>query len=162
MSSKGQIIDQLDNLAEVNEKLTNAVAESIEKIDTLTKLVSEMKEEIYNLKKIGSTNGDNAKPKKQKKAKDPNAPKRPTSGYFYFCAATRDSVKCQNPDMKQQKVIAELGRLWRELNEIEKEPFLIEAAEDTKRFQREKKIYEDHKITPPQSDAESEVESDAE
>ena len=24
-----------------------------------------------------------------KKAKDPNAPKRPTSGYFYFTAASR-------------------------------------------------------------------------
>ena len=44
---------------------------------------------IYILKHSGRPKGE----VKQKKAKDPNRPKRPTSAYFYFLADCRESAK---------------------------------------------------------------------
>ena len=37
------------------------------------------------------------KQKKQKKKKDPNAPKRPTSAYFFFAGDVRPAIREENP-----------------------------------------------------------------
>ena len=36
--------------------------------------------------------------RKEKKTKDPNAPKKPLSAYMFFCQASRDTIKTENPD----------------------------------------------------------------
>merc|ERR1712130_604679 len=53
--------------------------------------------------------------KKQRKKKDPNAPKRPMSAYFLFMNATRPTVRKENPDASIGEVAKILGKMWGEI-----------------------------------------------
>ena len=44
------------------------------------------------------------KTKTKRKKKDPNAPKRPTSAYFYFAAEIRPGIREDNPGIKVTQV----------------------------------------------------------
>jgi|UniRef100_K3WX01 hypothetical protein len=55
--------------------------------------------------------------KSSRKKKDPNAPKRALSAYFFFCNEIRDSVRSQNPNMKITEIATLLAAKWRELPE---------------------------------------------
>lgn len=48
-----------------------------------------------------------------KKVAKADKPKRAPTGYLMFCQAERPSVKTENPDMKPQEIIRELGRRWK-------------------------------------------------
>ncbi|XP_051537255.1 high mobility group protein B3-like [Myxocyprinus asiaticus] len=65
------------------------------------------------------------KGKKQKK--DPNAPRRPPSGFFLFCGEHRSSIKVQNPSLGIGDVAKRLGEMWSNLSDSEKQPFLSKA-----------------------------------
>ena len=67
------------------------------------------------------------KRKKDRKPKDPNAPKRPLSSYLLFCVPERKKLSASNPEMKGRAVMAELGRRWGLLPEDQKKPFKDEA-----------------------------------
>merc|ERR1712223_1092672 len=54
--------------------------------------------------------------KKQRKKKDPNAPKRPMSAYFLFMNATRPTVRKENPDASIGEVAKILGKMWGEID----------------------------------------------
>ena len=55
-------------------------------------------------------------PAKEKKFKDPNAPKRGKSGYLFFCGEHRDKVKTDlGEEAKATEVTAELGVRWNAL-----------------------------------------------
>merc|ERR1712130_796196 len=54
--------------------------------------------------------------KKQRKKKDPNAPKRPMSAYFLFMNATRPTVRKENPDASIGEVAKILGKMWGRLS----------------------------------------------
>jgi len=79
--------------------------------------------------------------KKEKKVKDPNAPKRPMSAYFLFMNATRASVKKENPDYGIGDIAKELGRLWGEITPSEKSKYDKEAAAAKKKWEAEKAAY---------------------
>lgn len=49
---------------------------------------------------------------KAKKKKDPNAPKRPQSAFFLFCADFRADLKKRNPSWSVGEIAKELGRQW--------------------------------------------------
>lgn len=81
--------------------------------------------------------------RKSTKTTDEDAkPKRGKSSYLYFCAANREAVKAENPEMAIKDVTAELGRLWRELKvdderEDEYEKYQRLAAADKERYEAE-------------------------
>ncbi|VEL27364.1 unnamed protein product [Protopolystoma xenopodis] len=50
--------------------------------------------------------------KDKKKKKDPNAPKRPMSAFFFFCADERSKVKKDHPEWKVSDIAKELGHRW--------------------------------------------------
>ena len=84
--------------------------------------------------------GINAKSKKVRKVKapkDPNAPKRAKSGYILFCAAVRDEVKSENPEVKPSEIMKLLGARWKALSDGEKAPYNREAEADKKRYSAE-------------------------
>ena len=80
---------------------------------------------------------------KSTKTTDEDAkPKRGKSSYLYFCAANREAIKTENPEMAAKDVTAELGRLWRELKvdderEDEYEKYQRLAATDKERYEAE-------------------------
>lgn len=50
--------------------------------------------------------------KKRKHVKDPNAPKRSLSAFFWFCHDERTKVKALNPEYGVGDIAKELGRKW--------------------------------------------------
>jgi hypothetical protein len=55
------------------------------------------------------------KAKKEKKAKNPDAPKRPASAYILFSNAKRAEVVAANPAAKLPEVAKILGGMWKAL-----------------------------------------------
>uniref|UniRef100_A0A2K6MP44 HMG box domain-containing protein n=1 Tax=Rhinopithecus bieti TaxID=61621 RepID=A0A2K6MP44_RHIBE len=52
-----------------------------------------------------------------KKKKDPNAPKRPPSGFFLFCSEFCPDIKSTNPSISIGDVAKKLGEMWKNLND---------------------------------------------
>lgn len=88
----------------------------------------------------------NYKPKKgegrkKKRQKDPDAPKRPLSAFFWFCNDERPKVKVTMPDSTVGDVAKELGRRWNECTEDQKSKYEALAAKDKARYEKELKAY---------------------
>eukprot|EP01083_Nonionella_stella_P048973 130648_1 len=81
-------------------------------------------------------------PRKQKFRKDPDAPKRSTSGYFLFTKATRATVVKEHPDWKVTEVAKKLGGMWGELSDSDKKPYLEEAAKLKAAYTIKRKAYD--------------------
>lgn len=79
--------------------------------------------------------------KKQKKAKDPNAPKRARGSYVFFTATMRPQVMKEFPDIKFVDMGTVMGERWRALGPEEKKKFEDEANEDKERFNKEMQAY---------------------
>jgi len=80
----------------------------------------------------------------QRTVKDPNAPKRPLSGFFHFSQVGRSKVKEANPDFSVADISKELSRRWHALDDVTKAMFEQMAENDKERFQREKSEYMMH------------------
>ncbi|XP_052860048.1 high mobility group protein DSP1-like [Anopheles cruzii] len=79
--------------------------------------------------------------KKRKQRKDPNAPKRSLSSYFWFCHDERNKVKALNPTYRVGDIAKELGRRWSDLNAEIKQKYEQMAAKDKQRYQQEMTEY---------------------
>ena len=64
-------------------------------------------------------------------------PKKPSTSYFMFMAATREKVKAANPESTTTQLSQLLGQQWRALTPDEKAVFEKKAAEDKIRYQKE-------------------------
>ena len=80
--------------------------------------------------------------RKPKKVKDPNAPKRALSGFFWFSNEERQKVRAANPDFGVGDIAKELGRRWAECPEDVKAKFEALAANDRQRYDKEKMAYQ--------------------
>ena len=78
---------------------------------------------------------------KNKKEKDPAAPKRPKSSYIIFCGAKRDEIKKKNPEMKATEITSKLGEIWQSLNDKQKKKYVDEAGKDKERYEEEMNEY---------------------
>jgi hypothetical protein len=92
---------------------------------------------------------------KVRKAKDPNAPKRPKNAYFMFLDTVRgeisEKIKSENPDMKHPQrlglIAKEAKARWDALSTEEKAPFLASADADKTRYSEAKKEYASSETT---------------
>jgi hypothetical protein len=60
------------------------------------------------------------KAKKEKKIKDPNAPKRPPSAYILFQNEIREDIRAANPGIAYKDVLNVVSERWKNLSESEK------------------------------------------
>ncbi|KAL7567414.1 hypothetical protein ACA910_021377 [Epithemia clementina (nom. ined.)] len=90
---------------------------------------------------------DDDEPQKKKNKKDPNAPKRGKSSYFYFADAMRDKVKEDNPDASFSELGKLLGAEWKKLSSQEKAKYEKLADTDKQRYKKEMEGY----TKPPSS-----------
>lgn len=74
--------------------------------------------------------------RKKKRAKDPNAPKRPLSAFFWFCNDERPKAKAGMKDATVGEVAKELGRRWNECTEDQKSKYEALAAKDKARYEK--------------------------
>ena len=85
---------------------------------------------------------ENKRGRKPRSKKDPNAPKRALSGFFWFSNDERSKVKAANPDFGVGDIAKELGRRWAEAGEEVKAKFEALAANDRVRYDKEKIAYQ--------------------
>merc|ERR1711971_650605 len=79
--------------------------------------------------------------RKDSKAKDPNAPKRPLSAYFFFTGEKRAEVKAENPALKMTEIAKLLGEMWKEMDATEKAPYEKKAEIAKQKYEVEKAAY---------------------
>lgn len=146
MASEDQIKNIVQELSSVlGDLLTNVFTGK-----TATKAVSAINDEkaqeilaefVRNNMTVTVKAASKKTDKKTKKKKDPDAPKKNCSSYIFFCKDTRDTVKEDNPEFKGTEVTKELGRMWRELDEEGKAPFVVKAEADKVRYSKEMEGY---------------------
>ncbi|KAK1797061.1 hypothetical protein P4O66_008457 [Electrophorus voltai] len=76
-------------------------------------------------------------PGKRGKKKDPNAPKRPLSGFFIFCSEHRPKIKAQYPNLGIGEVAKKLGEMWNSLTDANKQPYLMKANKLKDKYQQD-------------------------
>uniref|UniRef100_A0A2K5ZMZ4 High mobility group protein B3 n=1 Tax=Mandrillus leucophaeus TaxID=9568 RepID=A0A2K5ZMZ4_MANLE len=76
-----------------------------------------------------------------KKEEDPNAPKRPPSGFFLFCSEFHPKIKSTNPDISIGDVAKKLGEMWNNLNDSEKQPYITKAAKLKEKYEKDAADY---------------------
>lgn len=76
---------------------------------------------------------------RKRKTKDPNAPKRPTTGFFFFCQDERPAIRAANPSWTIGLVAKELGRKWETCKTKPKYDSL--AKKDKLRYEKEMAAY---------------------
>mmetsp|Transcript_4997 Transcript_4997/g.6303 ORF Transcript_4997/g.6303 Transcript_4997/m.6303 type:complete len:140 (-) Transcript_4997:176-595(-) len=81
------------------------------------------------------------KEKKERKKKDPAAPKRGMSSYMFFSNDRRPELKADKPDLPFGEYAKIIGEEWRGLNESAKAPYEAKAAQDKARYEKEMKAY---------------------
>lgn len=141
------------------EELSNKLAELIDSSDLDKKMKKKIKklcvieagdmelsdettEEVKSsLVQIAKDNMPKQTRAKTTKLKDPEAPKRPTSGYILFCKDRRASLKEEQPDLKATEIMKQLGAEWKELSPRKKEKYTAKAKEDKSRYDEELKDY---------------------
>eukprot|EP00088_Acartia_fossae_P038418 TRINITY_DN3981_c0_g1_i1.p1 TRINITY_DN3981_c0_g1~~TRINITY_DN3981_c0_g1_i1.p1 ORF type:complete len:167 (-),score=59.83 TRINITY_DN3981_c0_g1_i1:500-1000(-) len=80
--------------------------------------------------------------RKTKRPKDPNAPKRALSGFFWFSNEHRGKIKDANPDFGVGDIAKELGKMWAECDEVTKSKYEGMAEKDRIRYDKEKTAYQ--------------------
>jgi len=83
-----------------------------------------------------------SQPKSRKKKKDPNAPKRSMSAFFWFSQDERKKVREINPSYGVGDVAKELGRRWSDADPTLKSKYEALAEKDRARYGQEKKAYQ--------------------
>lgn len=82
--------------------------------------------------------------KGKRRSKDPNAPKRALSAFFWFCHDERPAVRSMNPDLKVGDIAKELGRRWADVSPDTKRKYEAMADRDKARYEREMEVYKEH------------------
>lgn len=102
------------------------------------------------------------KGKKRKRTKDPDAPKRSLSAFFWFCNDERPKVKETMPDSGVGEIAKELGRRWNEVTDDTKSKYEALAAKDKARYEKDMKAYKSKKGKPSPPKAPKKADSDDE
>jgi len=74
---------------------------------------------------------------KKKRIKDPNAPKRPPSAFFLFCADFRAKVKGEHPGLSIGSTAKKLGEMWNGLSAEDKQPYEKKAAKLKEKYDKD-------------------------
>ncbi|XP_060572760.1 high mobility group protein B3-like [Ruditapes philippinarum] len=68
-----------------------------------------------------------------KQAKDPNAPKKPLTGYFLFLADFR--IRHKGRDIQNKDLLKMAGEEWREMDDSQKMPYEKKSQEEQKKYE---------------------------
>ncbi|KAG6918491.1 hypothetical protein DXG01_013851 [Tephrocybe rancida] len=94
-------------------------------------------------KRKGAADIEDDKPAKRKrKAKDPNAPKRPASSYIMFQNDIRKDLKEKNPHLSNPDLLALISQKWSEMSEEDKAVYNKAVASAKEQYSNEKKAYD--------------------
>ena len=77
--------------------------------------------------------------------KDKHAPRRPISAFFFYNQERREKLKKEKPELDNKEIIKTMSYEWKYLSDEKKEPYLIKANDDKKRYDAEKRAYDEKK-----------------
>jgi len=102
--------------------------------------------------------------KKRKRVKDPNAPKRALSAFFWFCNDERPRVREGMADATVGEIAKELGRRWNNCSPAVKGKYEALNAKDKARYEKEIAAYKGKKtkVAPPKAQKKEESDDDDE
>ncbi|TDH67874.1 hypothetical protein CCR75_005332 [Bremia lactucae] len=98
--------------------------------------------------------------KSSRKKKDPNAPKRALSAYFFFCNDIRQQVRDENPNKKITEIATLLAEKWRALPDKKRAKYQKMNDEAKVKYQHQMDVYNGQGAVEEQD--EEEVEDDDE
>uniref|UniRef100_A0A2K5H8M3 High mobility group protein B3 n=1 Tax=Colobus angolensis palliatus TaxID=336983 RepID=A0A2K5H8M3_COLAP len=130
-----------------NSKVPVNFAEFSKKCSERWKTMSEKEKSKFNeLAKVDKVHYDQemkdyGPAKGGKKKKDPNAPKRPPSGFFLFYSEFCPNIKSTNPSISIGDVAKKLGEMWKNLNDSEKQPYITQAAKLKEKYEKDVAVY---------------------
>uniref|UniRef100_A0A3Q2UV70 High mobility group protein B2 n=1 Tax=Haplochromis burtoni TaxID=8153 RepID=A0A3Q2UV70_HAPBU len=87
------------------------------------------------------------KGQKKKRFKDPNAPKRPPSAFFLFCADFCPKIKSENPGLSIGDTAKKLGEMWNSSSAEEKQPYEKKAAKLKEKYDKVFITTSSHKLS---------------
>lgn len=127
----------------VTKHVQKLVSESVAEDDAESVMGAWKKQKPSFMKLVSSQDesGTSTKRSGKRKTKDPNAPKKASSSYIFFCKDAREVIKRDSPDMKATDVIRELGRRWKALSDKERVKYDKLSQEDKVRYAREMESY---------------------
>mgnify|MGYP001183089342 CR=1 FL=1 len=82
------------------------------------------------------------KPKKNKKVKDPKAPKRALSAWIIFTTEQRPKYKAENPEKSNTELTTLMSQEWRNMTDEDKKKYDDLAIVDKERYMKEKEEYD--------------------
>lgn len=91
------------------------------------------------------TPADGRKGKKQKRKKDPNAPKRPQTAFFLFCADRREALRQQFPDLRIGDIAKKLGEEWSRCQGDDRAAYEATAKEQKEIYRQAMEAYKSGK-----------------
>lgn len=80
-----------------------------------------------------------------KKAKDPNAPKRPASSFMLYMSENRPKTKEAHPEYGPTQIVSAISADWRELSAEDKKPYETAAKAAFETYTIAKEAYESRK-----------------
>lgn len=84
-----------------------------------------------------------SKRKRAHEVRDPNAPKRPSTAYIFFSTEMRPKIRDDYPDLTLSERSKLMGKLWANLEQGKKQPFLDMAEQDKERYIRDYVAYQE-------------------
>eukprot|EP00959_Pyramimonas_sp_CCMP1952_P319903 6693975-Pyramimonas_sp.AAC.1 len=78
---------------------------------------------------------------KTRKKKDPDAPKRPSAAYMFFCKEMREKIKEESPDCSFGEIGKLLGQKWAEADAAARKKYTAMAEKDKLRYDAVMKEY---------------------
>lgn len=92
-------------------------------------------------KELQSYRGPRIRNRRRKTRKDPRAPKRALSAFFWFCSDERPKVRAVTPNASVGKVARELGMLWASAEQDVKDKYEKMAIKDKQRYEEQMEAY---------------------
>ncbi|CAB3403266.1 unnamed protein product [Caenorhabditis bovis] len=90
---------------------------------------------------VAAYGGEDAMRKRKRAKKDPHAPKRALSAFFFYSQDKRPDIQAQHPEWKVGQVAQELGRLWKTVPQETKDMYERKAQLDKDRYAEEMRHY---------------------
>lgn len=98
--------------------------------------------------------------KGSRKKKDPNAPKRALSAYFFFCNDIRQEVRDENPNKKITEIATLLAERWRALPDKKRAKYQKMHEEAKVKYQQQMDAYNAQGSAAVEEDEEEHDEED--
>jgi len=116
---------QFSALADVLSKAVTEVPIDETTVNNLTELLNAANAKPSRKRKLAALevgeNGLPLKKKRERKLKDPNAPKGPASAYILFQNDIRAAYKKEHPEMNNKELLRLIGDQWKALEESKKD-----------------------------------------